>query len=59
LKILWTKDEDEKMDIEKHPMVRVGFEIFFKFPEYVKGKFFHKENGIKHLRLLFLVLLSG
>jgi tellurite resistance protein TerC len=57
LKILWSKDEDETMDIEKHPVVRMASKYFKLWPEYVKGKFIHKENGIKHLTPLFLVLL--
>ena len=36
LKILWTKDEDEKMDTEKHPMVRLASKYFYVHPEYVK-----------------------
>lgn len=57
LKILWTKDEDEKMDTEKHPMVRFASKFFSVHPEYVKGKFFFKENGKKFITPLFLVLL--
>ena len=57
LKILWTKDEDEKMDTEKHPMVRLASKYFSVHPEYVKGKFFFKENGKKFITPLFLVLL--
>ena len=57
LKILWTKDEDEKMDTEKHPMVRLASKYFSVHPEYVKGKFFFKENGKKFITPLFLVVL--
>ncbi len=57
LKILLSKDKDEKMDIEKHPMVRLASKYFSVLPEYVKGKFLHKENGVTHLTPLFLVLL--
>jgi tellurite resistance protein TerC len=57
LKILWTKDEDEKMDTEKHPMVRLASKYFSVHPEYVKGKFFFKENGKRFITPLFLVLL--
>lgn len=57
LKILWTKDEDEKMDTEKHPMVRLASKYFSVHPEYVKGQFFFKENGKKFITPLFLVLL--
>ncbi len=57
LKILWSKDEDEKMDIEKHPVVRFASKYFKTWPDYVKGKFFHKVDGVKHLTPLFIVLL--
>jgi tellurite resistance protein TerC len=57
LKILWTKDEDEKMDTKKHPMVRLASKYFSVHPEYVKGKFFFNENGKKFITPLFLVLL--
>jgi tellurite resistance protein TerC len=57
LKILWIKDEDEKMDTEKHPMVRLASKYFSVHPEYVKGKFFFKENGKRFITPLFLVLL--
>jgi tellurite resistance protein TerC len=57
LKILWTKDEDEKMDTEKHPMVRLASKYFSVHPEYVKGKFTFKENGKRFITPLFLVLL--
>jgi tellurite resistance protein TerC len=45
------------MDIEKHPVVKFASKYFKLWPEYVKGKFIHKENGIKHLTPLFIVLL--
>lgn len=57
LKILWTKDEDEKMDTEKHPMVRLASKYFSVHPEYVQGKFIYKLNGVTYLTPLFLVLL--
>lgn len=57
LKILWSKDGDETMDIEKHPVVKFASKYFKLWPEYVKGKFIHKENGIKHLTPLFIVLM--
>lgn len=57
LKILWSKDDDDTMDVEKHPVVKFASKYFKLWPEYVKGKFIHKENGIKHLTPLFIVLM--
>lgn len=57
LKILLSKDKDEKIHIEKHPMVRLASKYFSIWPEYVRSKFIHKENGIRHLTPLFIVLL--
>lgn len=57
LKILLSKDKEDTMDIEKHPIVRFASRYFSLWPEYVKGKFIHKENNVRHLTPLFLVLL--
>lgn len=57
LKILFTKDKEDSMDIEKHPMVRLASKYFKTWPDYVKGKFIHKHEGMRYLTPLFLVLL--
>lgn len=57
LKILLKKDDDDNMDIEKHPMVRFATKYFKTWPEYVKGQFTHRHEGIKYFTPLFIVLL--
>lgn len=57
LKILLKKEKEEKLDINKHPMVRFASKYFSVWPDYVRGKFLHKEDGIRHLTPLFIVLL--
>jgi tellurite resistance protein TerC len=57
IRILVNKEDDDKMDIEKHPVVKFASKYFSIWPEYVKGKFFHKDSGTKHLTPLFIVLL--
>lgn len=57
LKILFSKEEEEKMNIEKHPVVRFTSKYFAVWPEYVKGKFIHLSEGKKYLTPLFIVLL--
>ncbi len=57
MKILLSKEKDDAIHIEKHPMVRFASKYFSVWPEYVRGKFLHKENGIRHLTPLFIVLL--
>jgi tellurite resistance protein TerC len=57
LKILFSKEEEEKINIEKHPIVRLTSKYFSVWPEYVQGKFMHISNGKKYLTPLFIVLL--
>jgi tellurite resistance protein TerC len=57
LKILLSKNEDESMDIEKHPVVRFTSKYFSVWPDYVRSHFIHVVNGKKYLTPLFIVLL--
>lgn len=57
LKILWQREEEETMDVNKHPVVRFTSKYFRVWPEYVKGQFFFKTDGKKFLTPLFIVLL--
>lgn len=51
------KDEEEKIDPEKHPVVKLASRLFPIHPEYVGHDFFHRKNGKLFLTPLFVVLL--
>ena len=57
IKMFFVSDEDDKIDTEKHPVVRFASKFFPIHPKYEGNHFFHKINGKKHLTPLFLVLL--
>lgn len=57
IKILFSKGDEEKMNIEKHPVVRLTSKYFKVWKEYDKGKFFTMQNGKKYLTPLFIVVL--
>lgn len=57
IKILLSGNKDEKINIEKHPIVRFTSKYFSVWPEYVRDKFIHIQDGKKHLTPLFIVLL--
>lgn len=51
------RNQDEEIDPQNHAVVRFASKYFSVYPDFVKGKFFHKENGKKYVTPLFLVLL--
>ncbi len=57
VKILMSGNQEEKMDVEKHPIVRFTSRYFSIWPDYVKSKFVHIHNGKRYLTPLFIVLL--
>ncbi len=57
IKLLFSKNDEEKIDIEKHFIVRFTSSHFSVLPTYDKGKFFTVKNGKKYLTPLFIVLL--
>lgn len=57
IKLLINKDEDDNLDVDAHPMVKIASKYFKVFPEYVKGQFRHKAEGVHYITPLFLVLL--
>ncbi|MDI1235105.1 MAG: TerC/Alx family metal homeostasis membrane protein [bacterium] len=56
-KILFTKNVDETMDVEKHPIVRFASKYLALHSEYDGGSFTTKVNGKKFFTPLFIVVL--
>lgn len=57
LKILFSKSDGDKMDVNRHPVVRFMSKYFAVWKTYDKGKFFTIQNGKKYLTPLFIVVL--
>jgi len=56
-KMFLQKDHEEKIDTEKHPVVKFLSKTNRVFPQYVADRFFVKENGRKLMTPLFIVLI--
>lgn len=56
-KILFSKNMDESIDVEKHPIVRFTSKYLAVSKDYVGGKFTTKINGKKFFTPLFIVVL--
>jgi tellurite resistance protein TerC len=50
-------DSDEKIEVDKHPVVRFVSKHFPLYPRFVNQRFFVKKNNQWHLTPLFLVVL--
>ena len=57
VKMFFSNDEDDKIDTEKHPVVKFASKFFAIHPKYEGNNFFHKINGKRFITPLFLVLL--
>jgi len=57
IKMFFNKDDDEKIEPNKHPVVRFISKYFRVYPKYVNDRFFVKADGKWSLTPLFLVLL--
>lgn len=57
MKMFFSKDKEEKIDTENHPVVRFASKYFSIHPQFVGNHFFHKIDGKKLITPLFLVLL--
>lgn len=57
VKMFFESDNDEKIETEKHPVVRVVSSIFPVFPRYVGENFFIKKGGKWMATPLFVVLM--
>ncbi|MFD0939720.1 TerC/Alx family metal homeostasis membrane protein [Pedobacter boryungensis] len=57
IRMFFSKEGDDKIDTEKHPVVKFASRFFSIHPRYEGNNFFHKINGKTLLTPLFLVLL--
>ena len=57
IKMFFSGGEDDKIDTEKHPVVKFASRFFAIHPRYEGNNFFHKINGKRLITPLFLVLL--
>lgn len=57
IKMFFDKDSEEKIDTQKHPVVRLASRFFKVHNHFVGNKFFVTIDGVKKITPLFLVLL--
>ena len=57
IKMFFEKDQDEKIDTQKHPVVKFANKYFKVHNHFVGNKFFVTINGVKKMTPLFLVLI--
>jgi tellurite resistance protein TerC len=57
IKMFFESDDDEKMETDKHPVVRLVSKILPVFPRYVGENFFVKKDGKWMATPLFVVLM--
>ncbi len=55
--LAFIKKKKDKVDPEKHPVVKFAVKYFSVYPKYVESKFWIRENGKFFITPLFLVLL--
>lgn len=51
------RNQEEEVDPERHPVVKFASKYFKVTPKMDSGQFFVRENGIRYITPLFLVLL--
>ena len=56
-KMFFDGDDDEPMETDKHPIVKLASRYFSVFPRYVGDRFFIKKYGRIQITPLFVVLL--
>lgn len=56
-KMFFDKDDDDAIETDKHPIVRLASRYFSVFPRYVSDRFFIQRYGRIQITPLFVVLL--
>ena len=57
IKMFWSRNEEEEIDPQNHPVVKFANKYFKVHNAFVGNKFFVKIDGIKKMTPLFLVLI--
>lgn len=57
IKLFLHKEDDEKIDVSEHKVVKVASKWFNVYPTFIGNRFFHRESGKFFLTPLFLVVL--
>ena len=57
LKFFFSKDDDDEIDTENHPVVRFTSKYFAVYPSFVGANFWTRQNGKRMMTPLFLVLI--
>ncbi|MES2416825.1 MAG: TerC family protein [Bacteroidota bacterium] len=57
IRMFFSKEDDDKIDTQNHPVVKFASRFFKIHPKYEGKRFFHKVDGKKLITPLFLVLL--
>ncbi len=57
VKMFISRNKQEKIDVQHHPVVKVASRFFNVFPKYVGSRFFLKRNHKTFITPLFIVLL--
>lgn len=57
VKIYLERNKEQKIDIEKHPIVKTLSKWFRVYPKFEGSKFIHKENKVYYITPLLIVLI--
>ncbi len=57
VKIYLERNKEQKIEVDKHPIVRVLSKWFKILPRFEENKFFHRENHILYITPLLIVLV--
>ncbi len=57
VKMFLTRNKEEKMDADKHPIVKFASKYFAVYPQFVKQHFVVRKKGKNYITPLFIVLL--
>ncbi len=57
VKIFIERNKEQKIEVDKHPIVKLASKWFRIYPKFEGNKFIHKENGVYYITPLLIVLV--